>query len=181
VLNSLAPQHPAARALVNGLLFNISWFAIVATHSNTLAPIIAGVHLLVHFMIFGKGKNEALLILGITLAGLVLDNLMFAAGIFTLAGVQAPSPWWLSCLWPVLGTTLMHAFSTLQQRLILASIVGAVGGTASYVAGTRLSDVAFGDPIFGPMSIALIWAIAFPVLLAAARWLSLRGVQVDAN
>ena len=181
VLNSLAPQHPAARALANGLLFNISWFAIVATHSNTLAPIIAGAHLLVHFMFFGTGRNEVLLILGITLVGLLLDNLMFAAGIFIVAGVPAPSPWWLSCLWPVLGTTLMHAFSTLQQRLILASIVGAAGGTASYMGGTRLSDIDFGDPIFGPMTIALIWAIAFPALLAAATWVSLRGVQANAN
>ena len=108
----------------------------------------------------------------------LLDSL---ATICDLAGVPAPSPWWLSCLWPVLGTTLMHAFSTLQQRLILASIVGAAGGTASYLGGTRLSDIDFGDPIFGPMTIALIWAIAFPAMLAAARCISLRGVQGDAN
>lgn len=181
MLITFAPQHPASRALINGLLFNISWFAIVVTHSNTLAPIIAGMHLLVHFMLFGTRKNEVVLIAGITLAGLLLDNLMFAAGIFTVAGVPAPSPWWLSCLWPVLGTTLMHAFSSLQQRLILASIVGAAGGTASYLAGTRLSDIGFGDPIFGPMSIALIWAIAFPTLLTAATWISLRGVQANAD
>ncbi|MEH6611239.1 MAG: DUF2878 domain-containing protein [Halioglobus sp.] len=179
MLKSLAPQNPTARVLINGLLFNISWFAIVATHSNTLAPIIAGVHLLIHFKLFGARRNEVLLIVGITLAGLLLDKIMFAAGIFTVAGVSAPSPWWLSCLWPVLATTLMHAFSPLQQRLILASIVGALGGTASYLGGTRLSDITFGDPVFGPMSIALIWAIAFPALLATARWISMREVQGD--
>ncbi|MFT6955704.1 MAG: hypothetical protein ACJAYC_000705 [Halieaceae bacterium] len=180
MVNSLAPQHPVARAVINGMLFNISWLAIVATHSNTLAPIVAAVHLLIHFTIFGARRNEVFFIMGVTLAGLLIDNFMFAAGTFTVAGVPAVSPWWVSCLWPVMATTFMHAFSGLQQRLLLASIVGAIGGTASYVAGTRLSDITFGDPIIGPMTIALIWAIGFPALLAAARWISLREVQHDA-
>jgi hypothetical protein len=59
--------------------------------------------------------------------------------------------------------------------------VGAIGGAASYVAGTRLSDVAFASPFWGPIIMAITWAIVFPSLLLAARPSLTRGVHTDAS
>ncbi len=181
MLTTLTTKHPGLCALANGLLFNVSWFAIVSTHSDFLAPIVACVHLLVHFALFGRGLEELQLVLGISLVGIVLDKLLFIAGIFSVAGQATDAPLWLSCLWPVLATTLMHAFRTLQDRLALSAAVGAIGGTLSYLAGTRLSDISFNDPFWGPVAIAVLWAVAFPTLLVAARAMSLRGVSSHAG
>jgi hypothetical protein len=156
------------RALTNGLMFNISWFAIVYMHSPYWAPATVAVHLLCHFSTIGRGIVEARFILGVTLFGLLLDQALFAAGVFLSPNSVAFAPLWISCLWPVLATTMMHAFSALQRRYILASIAGAIGGGGSYIAGTRLSDVDFGSPLWGPFFMAVLWSVLFPLLLKVA-------------
>lgn len=157
-----------AAMLANGVLFNISWLAIVLTHSSLVAPLVVVLHLALHFRFFGYGLVEARLILVVTAVGLILDQALFLAGILTTAKPGVIAPLWLSCLWPVLATTLMHAFSRLRQRLVLASLFGAVGGGLSYLAGTRLSDIAFVSPVWGPAILAAAWAILFPALLMGA-------------
>ena len=169
LIKPLAPEPSMVSTLANGLLFNISWLAIVSTHSLVLAPVVVALHLLVHFTFMGRGMVEARLVFGVTLVGFLLDQIFFAVGVFTVSGKVSFAPLWISCLWPVLATTLMHAFSRLQQRLTLATLVGAIGGAASYVAGTRLSDVDFASPFLGPIIMASTWAIVFPSLLMAAR------------
>lgn len=162
-------QPSLAAVIANGMLFNISWLAIVYSHSPLFAPIVATLHLLVHFALMGRGFVEARLILGVSVLGFALDQAIFAAGVLTASGPYSVAPIWISCLWPVLATTLMHAFSSLQKRLLLAAVIGGVGGTASYLGGARLSDVEFVSQFWGPFTMALIWFAVFPLLLLAAR------------
>lgn len=154
--------------VINGLMFNISWFAIVSTQSPVLAPLFACVHLALHFLLMGKGLVEARLILAVTLFGVILDQLLFALGVFNTGGAASVAPVWISCLWPVLATTFMHAFSGLRDRPWLASIFGAAGGAGSYIAGTGLTAVQFGSPAWGPLIMATLWALLFPSLLLIA-------------
>ena len=42
--------------------------------------------------------------------------------------------------------------------LLQAALFGAIGVTGSYLAGTGWSDVAFADPVAGPLLIAALWA-----------------------
>ena len=156
-------------ALTNGLMFNISWFAMVYTHSPYWAPAIAAVHLLLHFSTIGRGLVEVQFVMGVSLLGFTLDQMLFAVGVFQTPHSVAFAPLWISCLWPVLATTFMHAFGTLQHRLILASIAGAIGGGLSYVAGARMSDVDFVSSLWGPIFMASLWAILFPLLLVVAK------------
>jgi hypothetical protein len=156
-------------ALTNGLMFNISWFLIVYTHSPYWAPAIATTHLLLHFSTTGRGVIELQFVTGVSLLGFTLDQILFAAGVFQSPHSGAFAPLWISCLWPILATTFMHAFVTLQHRLILASIAGAIGGGASYVAGARMSDVDFVSPLWGPIFMASLWAVLFPLLLVLAK------------
>jgi hypothetical protein len=169
-----------ASVVANGLMFNISWLAIVLTHSSLLAPAVVLLHLLLHFRWFGHGAVEARLIVVVTGVGVVLDQILFMAGVLTSPGALPLAPLWLSCLWPVLATTLMHAFSGLRKRLVLASLFGAVGGAGSYVAGTRLSDVEFASMVWGPAVMAAAWALLFPALLVGAS-LATRGGDNDAT
>lgn len=158
-----------AVVVANGTLFNLSWLGIVLTHSPLLGPVIVLLHLAVHFRFFGHGLVEAKYILVVAVAGLLLDQLLFLSGVLTTAGGTLLAPLWLSCLWPVLATTMMHAFSGLQTRHYLAALVGAIGGALSYTAGTRLSDVEFGSAVWGPVTLGVAWAVLFPALLAGAR------------
>jgi len=154
--------------VVNGLLFNLSWLAIVIPHSSRWAALVVVLHLLVHFRLFGHGPAEAGLILVVTVIGLIFDQVLFLTGVLTVTGNPSLAPLWLTCLWPVLATTLMHAFSGLQQRLFLASAAGGLGGALTYIAGTRLSDVEFASTVWGPVAMGLTWAVLFPALLVGA-------------
>jgi hypothetical protein len=156
-------------ALTNGLTFNISWFAIVYTHSPYWAPAIAAIHLLLHFSTIGRGLVEVQFVMGVSLLGFTLDQILFAGGVFQSPHSVAFAPLWISCLWPVLATTFMHAFCALQHRLTLASIAGAIGGGLSYVAGAQMSDVEFVSTLWGPVFMGSLWAALFPLLLVVAK------------
>ena len=158
-----------AYTLINGLMFNISWFAIVSTHSSTLAPLIASVHLVLHFKFLGRGWPEAAFVAGVTLLGIFLDQALFYIGVFSISAQPALAPAWITCLWPVVATTCMHAFSGLNNRLWLAVLFGGVGGAGSYLAGTSLSNVQFGSPTWGPWIMAVLWMGLFPALLSVAK------------
>ena len=159
-------------SLGNGLMFNITWLLIIYTQSSLLAPLLALAHVGLHLVWLPRKRGEMLYILIISLFGLALDQLLFASGLFLLAGSVAFAPIWLSCLWPVLATTSMHAFAGLQRRPLLASLFGAFGGYGSYMLGTRLSAVEFGFSQ-APLVIAAIWALLFPLML----WLAARLQQ----
>ena len=155
--------------VINGALFNVSWLAIVMTESAIIAPLVAIVHLLIHFILMGKGYIEVKIIAQVAVIGVIVDQLLFYFGVFVVDGKAALPPLWLSCLWPVLATTLMHAFSSLQSRYALAAVLGGIGGTASFIAGTRLTSVAFESALFGPIIIGIVWAFLFPLLLQLPR------------
>lgn len=171
---------PAPARFINGILFNLSWFAIVLTHSSLIAVAIVLVHLLAHFRLMGKGTAELRLIAAVTLGGAVLDQLLFRIGVFNLAGLPALAPLWLACLWPVFATTLMHTFAGLQHRVSLAVVLGALGGALSYTAGVRLTAIEFGSPLWGPVVLGALWAVGFPLLLALSARLSTSGDPLQA-
>ena len=164
-----SPESGLVHTLINGLIFNISCFAIVSTHSSALAPLIASVHLVLHFTFLGRGWPEAVFVAGVTLFGIFLDQALFYFGVFTISAQPALAPVWITCLWPLVATTCMHAFSGLNNRLWLAVLFGGVGGAGSYLAGTSLSDVQFGSPTWGPLIMAVLWMGLFPALLSVAK------------
>lgn len=150
------------------MLFNLSWLAIVITHSVVIAPAVVLLHCAIHFTILGTRRGELQLVLMVLVLGLLVDQLLFRLGIFTVLGQASLPPLWMTCLWPVLGTTLMHAFKILQHRPVLSSALGAFSGSASYIAGTRITDVAFFSELWGPLVLAALWAMLLPLLLLLA-------------
>lgn len=155
--------------ILNGLMFNATWLAIVVSESPVIAPAVALLHLLIHFAVMGKGFVELRVIGQVTLIGVVVDQLLFYFHVFNVQGQAALPPLWITCLWPVMATTFMHAFSGLQTRYALAALLGGIGGTASFIAGTRLTGVAFESALYGPIIIGAVWAVIFPLLLQLPR------------
>lgn len=162
-------NQPWARMLANGVLFNISWLVIVLGESAVIASGQVVLHLALHFYFLGRGMAELRLVALIAAGGYALDQVLFFAGVFTQAGQSSLAPLWMHCLWPVFATTLCHAFAGFTNRPLLASIVGGTSAALSYIAGVRLTAVEFGDPLWGPLIIGLLWAILFPLLLRLAQ------------
>jgi len=160
--------------IINVVLFNISWFAIVLSQSSLIALVVVGIHLLLHWYVMGKGRDEVRLIMGVTVCGVIVDQLLFKAGVFNLAGQPALAPLWLSSLWPVFASTLMHSFVVFQNRIPLAVVCGALGGALSYIGGVRLSAVDFASPLWGPLLVGILWAFMFPLLVQVAARLQNR-------
>jgi Protein of unknown function (DUF2878) len=156
------------RLLLNGLLFNVSWFVVVLSQSALVAGLQLFLHLCIHFVLFGRGLAELRLVALVTVSGVMLDQALFAFGVFKLSG-STGAPLWLSCLWPLFATTLCHAFSALQGRWLIAALIGGIGGTASYIAGVGLSEISFGSSLLSPIVIAALWALLFPLLLWLAQ------------
>lgn len=152
--------------LANGMMFNVSWFLIVWTHSAVLAWLIAAVHVAVHMATLGRGRGEWTLLALAAAVGLVIDQLLFALGILNADG--GPAPLWLSALWPVFATTMLHAFSGLRSLPWLAALVGGIGGYLSYRAGAALSSVSLGASPVADIALVLLWALLFPTLLVLA-------------
>lgn len=155
--------------LANGLLFNLSWLLIVTTHSLWVAPLVMVVHLAVHRILFSFPRGEWRLFLAIACGGLLLDQALFATGILKMDTHWAFGTLWLSFLWPVLATTLNHAFGFLQGRPSLSALLGGIGGMLSYSAGVRLSPISFGEPLLSVIALGLLWALLMPALLYTAQ------------
>jgi len=169
-----------SRALLNGLLFNASWLAIVYFHSNPVALGVTAAHLAIHLRTIGYGGREAAFIGAVTLLGCVVDTLLFASGVLLVDGQPAMAPLWLGCLWPVLATTMGHAFASLRSHLWAAVLLGAAGGWGSYSLGIALTPVDFAAEPAGPLVLAGLWAILFPLLVHFASRLEEGGARREA-
>ena len=107
---------------------------------------------------------------------LFICSLIGDGGLGLLEVLQTPEgislgvpPLWLIGLWAAFATLLPVCFRWLYNRLWLASILGAVSGTLSYVSGGKLGALMVnGD---GLVWIAAEWGLALPLLV----WLAQKG------
>lgn len=167
--------------LLNGVLFNISWLLIVLAQDPLLSWTVAAVHVAVHMLLMGRGRWELLLLAVVAGIGIAVDQLLFASGVLTNSPGTVGAPLWLSALWPVFATTLLHVFSGLRAHLWLAALVGGVGGYLSYLAGTGLSSVSFAQPLFSDLVLIVFWSVMFPTLLVLATQLEAMREGTDAR
>jgi len=167
------------QALANAAMFNLSWLLIVASESALLAWLLAAAHVALHLRLMGRGRGEWHFILAVSALGLLLDQLLFAAGVLQANGGPAPAPLWLSALWPVFATTAVHAFAGLARLPGPAAAAGALGGYASYRLGASLTAVSIGNPPLGDAVLLVLWALLFPALLAMARAMVRKGCAVE--
>jgi hypothetical protein len=136
-----------------------------------LGPCVIGLVLLV-YIVPNRRRVQALALVLVALAlgaaGEVslraLGMTAFSPGPWSIAGV----PVWMIALWGLFATTLTSSLRWLQGRWLAGSLLGAVGGSLSYVAGARLG--ALDLPASASLwVIALLWALALPLMSELAR------------
>ncbi len=163
------------RIALNFLCFQAGWFACVlgaargypAAGAATALAIAAG-----WVWLAPRPGREAALVGAAVATGLALDTLLAQSGWIVFEGavpLAAAAPVWMLALWALFAVTLNVSLRWLRGRPALAVALGALGGPAAYYAGAGLGALRFEQPAAGLAAVAIGWALAAPLLLAAAR------------
>lgn len=158
--------------VINGVLFQIGWWICMIGHIY-----IAVAYTLAFLLLHTKwlNKQQWLITVRIIVFGWALDSFLSFTGVINLEGDRQVLPLWLLCIWVIFATTPFLSLKFLNKHLLLASVLGLVGGGLTYLAGDRLrSDISLGDPgdpsWYGGLVIGLVWSVFLPLLYAYLRY-----------
>ncbi|SEQ49741.1 Protein of unknown function [Pseudomonas sp. NFACC02] len=156
--------------LVNAALFQLGWFTCVLG-GNSGWLLITLLILIVHLRLIGSWRSEGKLLLTVFALGCVLDSALIKLGVFDFGEAGKVIPLWLALMWPLLATTLGHCLAWSATPWWLASLLGAIGGPASYIAGAQLTYVQLPLGVWpSVLIIGAVWAVIFPLLHRLARY-----------
>jgi hypothetical protein len=159
---------------INFAVFQAGWMASVIGAANGLpwiGPLAVAGAMWLHLHNAARPQLEVMLIAACGLTGIVFDSLLVVQGWVTYpSGMfsQYFAPYWIVGMWLLFATTLNVSLAWLKGRWVLASIMGAIFGPASYVAGERLGGVALVDAQAALITLGAGWALIMPGLMALA-------------
>ena len=161
--------------LINFAAFQVGWFSSVigaAKQMPWLGPVALLLVLAIHLRQARRPQLELVLVLSCGLIGVFFDSLLVAMGWVTYPSGQISeslAPYWIVTMWMLFATTLNQSMGWLKGRTLLAILLGAIFGPASYIAGQKLGGIEF--IAFTPAIAALTvgWAVFMPVLMALAQ------------
>ena len=163
-------------SIVNGVLFQLVWFACVWGGASGRWWIAVASVLAFAWWQIPRSRNpqgELLLIAASMSVGLITDTVFLGTG---LIAYPHPGPWdmtapvWILALWAGFALTLNHSMAWLKGRPLAATLVGGGGGAFSFWVGAS----SWGAAVFvAPTAIvlgvlALVWAAIVPALVALA-------------
>ena len=155
--------------IYNALLFQLAWFACVMG-GDQVAVVVTAIVFVLHMRYVSGDLRELVLLLQVLLLGIVVDSVLLFFGLLVSDSALPFPPLWLSSLWLVFATTLMHSLAFFQRYRIFSPIAGFFSGALSYKAGTSLSSISLAAPDWlSLIIIGLVWSVIFPVCLALAQ------------
>ncbi|NBB12153.1 DUF2878 domain-containing protein [Pseudomonas sp. SLFW] len=158
------------KKLANAALFQIGWFTCVLGGNSGWLLLVLAI-LLVHLWLIGSWQAEGKLLMTVFALGCVIDSALIKVGVFDFSEAGRVIPLWLALLWPLLATTLGHCLAWTARPWWLGSALGAIGGPASYIAGSHLTYVHLPLGVWpSAFIIGAIWAVVFPLLHWLAAW-----------
>jgi hypothetical protein len=172
--------------LLNFAMFYGGWFACVVGAGRGqlwLGPAMVGVLLLIHLAVAANRAQEARLVLAIGLLGFSIDTLEASSGLYAFTHTSVEPglcPPWMVALWLLFATTLNSSLAWLAGHYRLAAALGALCGPVSYLAGARLGAVELSSNALVSLGgIALVWALAMPLLLLIREMLSTPSAPLE--
>ncbi len=158
--------------IINLVLFQASWVA--AAFYTDYASIIIALLIVLHCLLSPSraADMKLLILMG---PGIVVDILHMQLGTFS-AG-NALFPVWLVLLWCIFLMSLNHSLRWLTDKpLYWAAVFGGVGGTSSYIGGIKTGALTTTMPLeLAAVALACSWALLFPLLIFAYRFLNSNG------
>ena len=170
------------RLLTNAGLFQLGWFACVFGAQRPWLLLVAAACIAAHLLWISDTRGEWRVLLAVAGCGWLLDSALLQLGLFGFAGSSPVLPLWLALLWLSFASTLRYSLGWSARPWWLGSILGAIGGPLSYLAGARLADVELPLGVTTSVLIlAAIWALLLPALHGLARWLTRRLAEQQAG
>ncbi len=163
------------KMLVNAALFQVAWFAAVlgaAGGRTWLGPLVLLPVLAVNLAMTPERRGEVKLWVAAGMIGLLFDTALVSAGLFAPKRHLFPyplSPPWMVGLWIGFAATLNQSLGWLHGRLLLAALLGAVGGPLTYLGGARLGAADALPQMAGLVILAVGWGLVTPLLLTLAK------------
>jgi len=175
-VSGLPPRAPGLRLkLCNFACFQLAWLAAVmgAAHGHAvLGSLAVAAAVAWHLVVAQRASREAMLLIAVTLMGLAAETLQLRLGHIRYAGLPADANWpppWLLLLWTLLGTTFNLSMRWLRGRPLLAAALAGIGGPAAFVGGARLGAAELIDAPAALATLALVWSVLLPIMLALAQ------------
>jgi hypothetical protein len=175
-------------AIANLIAFQGVWFAAVIGAANGMpwaGPVAALAFAALHFAWTPDRAGDLRLLLLSLPLGLAADSLLAATGL-----LRFDSPWpseklapaWILAMWAGFALTLNHSMAFLRGRPWLAALFGLVGGPLAYWGAAKgFGAVAFGGPPALALAVlAVVWAIALPLMYALQRPAAGNGLREGA-
>ena len=72
-------------------------------------------------------------------------------------------------MWAGFSITLIYTLDTLQNKYLMAALLGAIGGPLSYQAGDSIGSITISND-YSYIVLAIAWAIAIPLLLSLIKY-----------
>ena len=164
------------KAVTNFTLFQLAWFAAViggATGWPIFGSIPAIVVVAIDLWFYRTQlKREALLVVGITLLGVIVETVFITLGALHYSGTSSNAvlpPIWIIALWSSFGTLPHTSLGWLSGRVWLQLLLGAVLGPMSYFGGVKIGAAILNEPLMSSLVIVGIgWGLAMPLIFYMA-------------
>ncbi|MFT5706648.1 MAG: hypothetical protein ACI9ES_000935 [Oceanospirillaceae bacterium] len=155
------------RNWANLISFNLIWTLSVFLGNGALVFVVP--LLIIHFSLVSERVIELKIVITSAIVGYSVDCLLTLLGFFSFEQVQGVTPLWLAVLWISFAATLRHSLSFFADKLLFASICGAIAGGTAYVMAARFGAVELAlSQMLSFVLLAVIWAFLFPCLM----WIS---------
>lgn len=161
--------------IVNIVIYQLGWFACIlgAAHGAPLAGVLFVAAAVAYHLFRAEDlQAETWLIVIAASTGAVWDSLLVAAGLLVYPSgtlIEGAAPYWIVALWVIFATTFNVSLRWFKQHLLLAALLGAIGGPLAFLAGERLGGVLFTDYPLALGALALGWALLMPAMMLLAR------------
>src|SRR5471032_3161666 len=163
----------------------LGWFACVLSAARDVPWMgVATTIVLVamHLARVDRPLQEFKLLVSVLVVGAIWESVPVATGLLVYPnGTVLPgaAPYWILALWALFAVQFNTTFGWLKQRMLLASVLGAIAGPMSFRAGAALGAVRLVLPLPATILLAIGWAFLMPVLiLLSRRW---DGVHVGVH
>lgn len=148
------PALPRKKLILDALAFQVLWVASILGAAQGMpwlgVPFLVS-YALIHRYVITDRWPSGWSLLGLLAAGTVIDSILTHGNLLSYAGATPDAllpPAWILCLWVGLGFSLIASLNWLNGRPVLAFVLFACSGMASYKSGITLgaAELVTADP-----------------------------------
>ena len=156
------------KKLISIVLLYVSWYVTVAGAAQglTYPGLLINGFIAIRYLYDKQFRSSEMIFLLVTsVIGSLFDciNPYFGFVSFEAVSKVGMYPVWLISLWVAFNTSYADLFSWLKGKVILAAVIGAVGGPLSFYAGSSLGALHFPDGAMMPLIVnGIEWGFIFP-------------------